>query len=297
VDYFGRNAFLAQSPQLYKQMVLQGDMERVFEVAPVFRAEKSNTYRHLTEFVGLDIEMVIHEHYYEVLDVAEGMFSFIFTNLEKHVDLLDAVNQQYPFTPMVHKVPLEKLKALGVGNIEAGVESTDIYGARVRNEEIRMLRIPFPKAIALLNTTVEEKVSDMEDISTENERKLGALVKERYGVDFYIADRYPLSARPFYTMPCADDPRFSNSYDMFIRGNEIVSGAQRIHDPVMLEERAKALRVDLVPLKDYVDSFRLGAWPHGGFGVGLERVVMLFLGMGNIRYSSLFPRDPTRVTP
>ncbi|RNF24100.1 putative aspartyl-tRNA synthetase [Trypanosoma conorhini] len=297
VDYFGRNAYLAQSPQLYKQMALQGDFGRVFEVAPVFRAENSNTHRHLTEFVGLDVEMRINEHYYEVLDTAEELFSYMFANLATHTAELEAICQQYPFAPLLWQLTPETIKALGVGVIEDGVEPTDVYKARVRNTEMRMLRINYPHCIELLNTVLEEKLSPTDDINTTNEKLLGRLVRERYGVDFFISDRFPSAARPFYTMQCPDDERFTNSYDMFIRGEEISSGAQRIHDSALLLQRAKALNVDLSPISDYVDSFRLGAWPHGGFGVGLERVVMLYLGLHNVRLVSLFPRDPQRVTP
>jgi len=295
--YFGRDAYLAQSPQLYKQMALQGDLERVFEIGPVFRAENANTHRHMTEFIGLDLEMRINEHYYEVLDVAEETFSFMFDSIAKHTAELEAVNDQYPFEPLVYRLTPEKMTELGVGNIEKGIKGTDAYGGLVRNDSVRMLRIPFPKGIALLNSKLETPISDLEDIGTEHEKMLGRLVKERYGVDFYIMDHYPAAARPFYTMPCPEDPRFSNSYDMFIRGEEIVSGAQRIHDPELLLKRASECGVDVSKIKDYIDSFRLGAWPHGGMGVGCERFLFLYLGLKNVRLVSLFPRDPARLTP
>ena len=134
---------------------------------------------------------------------------------------------------------------------------------------------------------------------TESERALGKIMNEKYGTDFYVVDKYPLKVRPFYTMPCPEDPTLSNSYDIFIRGEEVTSGAQRIHDPAMLLEFAakKDPPVDLSPIQSYVDSFKYGAFPHGGGGVGLERVVMLYLGLTNIRKVSCFPRDPTRLTP
>eukprot|EP00802_Teleaulax_amphioxeia_P005851 Tamp_05855.p1 GENE.Tamp_05855~~Tamp_05855.p1 ORF type:complete len:460 (+),score=101.30 Tamp_05855:1378-2757(+) len=297
LDYMGRPGFLAQSPQLYKQMAIQGDLERVFEVGPVFRAENANTHRHLTEFTGLDMEMRLSEHYFEVLDMGEELFSYMFAKLATHKKELEAVNDQYPFSPFVWQIPEDKFAALGVGSIEDKIVSKDEYGAKVRNTTSKMLRLEFPKAIALLNTKIDEKLQDTDDINTENEKLLGRIIKERYGVDFYIVDRFPLCLRPFYTMPCPDDKRFSNSYDIFMRGEEISSGAQRVHIPSMLEERAAALNVPMAQLKDYVDSFRLGAWPHGGFGVGLERVVMLYFGLRNIRYCSMFPRDPQRLTP
>jgi len=135
------------------------------------------------------------------------------------------------------------------------------------------------------------------DLSTEHETTLGRLVKEKFDSDFYMLYRYPLGVRPFYTMPDPHDDRWSNSYDLFMRGEEIVSGAQRVHCPDLLTERAKLHGIDVGTLKSYIDAFRLGSFPHGGAGVGLERVVMLFLGLGNIRRSSMFPRDPKRLSP
>ena len=137
----------------------------------------------------------------------------------------------------------------------------------------------------------------LDDLSTRNERTLGELVKKKYGVDFYILDKFPASARPFYTMPDPKDPRYTNSYDLFVRGEEIVSGSQRIHDPVLLEKRARERGVTIALIQAYIDAFKYGAPPHGGCGVGLERIVMLYLGLGNIRKSSMFPRDPSRTAP
>ncbi|KAL6544221.1 Aspartate--tRNA ligase 2, cytoplasmic [Orobanche gracilis] len=141
------------------------------------------------------------------------------------------------------------------------------------------------------------EIDPLGDLNTESERKLGHLVLEKYGTEFYILHRYPLAVRPFYTMPCHDDPKYSNSFDVFIRGEEIISGAQRVHVPEFLTERAQACGIDLKTISTYIDSFRYGAPPHGGFGVGLERVVMLFCALNNIRKTSLFPRDPQRITP
>lgn len=138
---------------------------------------------------------------------------------------------------------------------------------------------------------------DHEDLSTENEKKLGDIVKEKYDTDFFFMDKYPLSVRPFYTMPCPENPKLSNSYDFFIRGQEILSGAQRIHEPAFIEERAKAWGIDLSTIEEYLNSFRNGVLPHGGGGIGLERVIMLFLGLPNIRKASWFPRDPKRLAP
>ena len=136
-----------------------------------------------------------------------------------------------------------------------------------------------------------------EDLSTPNEKLLGRIVKAKYGTDFFMMDKYPLSVRPFYTMPCPENPKLSNSYDFFIRGQEILSGAQRVHEPDLIIERAESWGIPLSEIEAYVNSFRNGALPHGGGGIGMERVVMLFLNLKNIRKTSWFPRDPKRLSP
>ena len=136
-----------------------------------------------------------------------------------------------------------------------------------------------------------------EDISTPQEKALGKLVREKYNTDFYVMDKYPSSARPFYTMPDPNNKSISNSYDLFIRGEEIVSGAQRIHDVDLLIKRATECGIPIQSIQSYIDAFKHGALPHAGGGIGLERVVMLFLGLKNIRKTSMFPRDPSRLNP
>ncbi len=126
---------------------------------------------------------------------------------------------------------------------------------------------------------------------------LGKIVREKFNTDFFILDRYPSAVRPFYTMPAADNPLYSNSYDAFLRGQEICSGAQRCHDPQMLLERIKAKGLPLGPLRPYLKSFEHGCSPHGGAGIGLDRVVFLYLGLDNVRKASMFPRDPNRCSP
>ncbi|KAG0324988.1 aspartate--tRNA ligase dps1 [Podila horticola] len=265
VKYFDTDAFLAQSPQFYKQMVVCGDFERVFEIGSVFRAENSFTHRHMTEFIGLDLEMAFEEHYHEILDVFDELFVYIFTGLETtYAADLEVVHRQYPF---------EKFEFLP-----------------------KTLRLEYHEAVALLRENGVE-MGDYDDLSTEVERKLGQLVKEKYKTDFFMLDKFPLEVRPFYTMPDPKNPKYSNSYDFFMRGEEILSGAQRIHDPDYLIERAQAHGVDPESIKNYVDAFRMGAPPHGGGGIGLERVLFFYLNLGNIRRASLFPRDPKRLFP
>ncbi|XP_040376327.1 LOW QUALITY PROTEIN: aspartate--tRNA ligase 2, cytoplasmic [Oryza brachyantha] len=265
LDYNGQPACLAQSPQLHKQTAICGGFERVFEVGPVFRAEDSNTHRHLCEFVGLDMEMAIKDHYSEVCDVVDRLFVAMFDHLNKNcAKELEAIHRQYPFKPLKY-LP-------------------------------KTLRIDYDEGIRMLKEAGVH-VEDMGDLKTEAERKLGELVQAKFDTDFYMLCRYPSAVRPFYTMPCSDDPRYSNSFDVFVRGEEIISGAQRVHVPEVLTKQAAARGVDVGSIAAYVESFGYGAPPHGGFGVGLERVVTLFCGLGNIRKASLFPRDPRRLTP
>jgi aspartyl/asparaginyl-tRNA synthetase len=156
--------------------------------------------------------------------------------------------------------------------------------------------LPFKRSNLLTPAAAQSLTADS-DPSTPVEKRLGWLVKQKYGVDFYMLDKYPSAVRPFYTMPDPDNPKLSNSYDFFIRGQEILSGAQRIHDANMLERAVEARGIPKQSLHFYIDAFRDGALPHAGGGIGLERVVMLFLGLANIRWAALFSRDPKRLTP
>eukprot|EP00111_Clytia_hemisphaerica_P008051 TCONS_00023461-protein len=265
VSYFKGSAYLAQSPQLYKQMCIAADFDRVYTIGGVFRAEDSNTHRHLTEFVGLDLEMAFKEHYHEVVQTIGDLFIHIFKGLrDEYQTEIETVNKQFPSEPFKFLEPALVLK--------------------------------FPDAIKMLREAGVE-IADDEDLSTPNEKFLGKLVRAKYDTDFYILDKYPLAVRPFYTMPDPENIMYSNSYDMFMRGEEILSGAQRIHDPEYLTERVKACGVNPEDIKSYIDSFRYGCPPHAGGGIGLERVLMLYLALGNVRKTSMFPRDPKRVTP
>jgi len=265
MNYFKTSAYLAQSPQLYKQMAIASDFDKVFTTGPVFRAEDSNTHRHLTEFVGLDMEMAFKYHYHEVVREIGDTFIHIFKGLrEQYKTEIGIVNEQYP---------REEFKFLEPALI-----------------------LEYPEAIKMLRENGVE-IGDEDDLSTPAEKFLGKLVRAKYDTDFYILDKFPLAVRPFYTMPDANDPKYSNSYDMFMRGEEILSGAQRIHDPDFLTERANHHGINLDEIRAYIDAFKYGCPPHAGGGIGMERVTMLYLGLHNIRMASLFPRDPKRLTP
>ena len=182
------------------------DFERVYEIGPVFRAEDSNTNRHLCEFTGLDMEMVINEHYFEVLDILGDLLHHLFTGLKNEYNTeLDIIKKQYPFEDFICKYPIVKLHF---------------------KDGVKMLR----------EAGVEQE--DLEDLNSFAEKELGRLVKEKYETDFYMLYGYPANARPFYTMLDPEDSNYTNSYDFFMRGEEITSGAQRIHCPKLLAERA-----------------------------------------------------------
>jgi aspartyl-tRNA synthetase len=365
VDYFGKRAYLAQSPQLYKQMMLMGDAMRVFEIGPVFRAENSLTHRHLTEFVGLDGEMVIEQHYTEVLDVLEPVVCAMLTELTtKHLRLIDTLwrqseqqernqlteaesrpvesqqlfgttanssatsreervagdsltggrgGRQHSLRDVCCEVPESVIESLSLTIDAAGAASPslssasgDCYHARVGGVSgCRVLRLAFADAAQLLIDKGGDDVVPvgctlpLTDFTLPQERRLGELIKDRYGVDLYVVDLFPAEARPFYTMPLdpANPDGPTRSYDMYLRGEEICSGAQRIDQVELLEQRLRAKKVDRSTVTDYIDAFRYGAWPHGGFGLGLERIALFFLDLDDIRHVSLFPRDPKRITP
>ncbi|KAF6233599.1 hypothetical protein HO173_008156 [Letharia columbiana] len=274
VKYFEERAFLTQSPQFFKQMAIAGGMKRVFSKGPVFRAENSNTKRHLTEFTGLDFEMTIRHHYHEVLSFGESLMIYIIRGLQ---------TQEYP----------KKLT-----NIikEAGYPEAGTFQLPPGDQAIR---ITFAEAKALLSEAGVEAGEPDSDIDTAQEKALGKIMLEKYKTDFYTVDQYPRSLRPFYTHPSPHDPALTNSYDFFMRGQEIMSGAQRIHIHGELLEsmRMKGVSPEDEGYRHYTEAFKWGCSPHGGGGLGMNRIVQYFLGLNNIREAALFPRDPGRLAP
>ena len=266
VNYFGRTAFLAQSPQLSKQLSISADFGRVFEIGPVFRAEDSNTHRHLTEYTGLDLEMSINSDYHEAMriidDLMKSIFEGVYSRCRKEVDI---VKTRFPHEDLVW------------------LDETPI--------------LTFKQAIDLLNESGwtddhGRQASEFEDLSTRAEIRIGELVKQKYKTDYYIIDKFPSSVRPFYTHLDPEDPRFTNSFDIFLRGQEITTGGQRIHRPEDLVERMKKAGIEPSGMEEYLQGFEYGVLPHAGCGIGLERLLFLMLNLGDIRNASLFPRDP-----
>lgn len=266
LNYFGRPAFLAQSPQLAKQMCISADFQRVYEVGPVFRAENSNTPRHLTEYTGLDVEMVIDKHYHEAMYMIDATLKHMFKNVyQRYRPEIETLKHHFPHDDLVWH--------------DETVVITFAEGAKLLND-------------SGWKDEHGQGQSEYEDLSTRAERELGRLVKEKYKTDYYILDKFPASARPFYTMPDSANPKLTNSFDFMLRGQEILSGGQRIHDYEMLRANIEAAGMDPESLKEYMEGFAYVTPPHAGAGIGLERLVSLFCDLGNLRYASLFHRDP-----
>ncbi|RSL47549.1 hypothetical protein CEP53_009891, partial [Fusarium sp. AF-6] len=256
MPYFDKQAFLAQSPQFYKQYEIAGGRKRVFCIGPVFRAENSNTPRHMTEFTGLDLEMEIEDHYHEVREMLEGVLLYIFRGLkERCAEQIALIRTVYPSEDFLLPEPGKEV------------------------------RLTFAEGQALLRAEGPEEyrnVSDEEDMSTPQEKALGALIKEKYNTDFYVLDKFPEGARPFYALEDPENPKVTNAYDFFMRGQEILSGGQRVHVPETLEARIRKKGIDPTSqgIKEYVDIFRsAGVPPHGGGGIGLDRVVAWYLNL------------------
>ncbi len=258
LPYFGKTAYLAQSPQVYKQMFVSGGLERVYEIAPVFRAEKSHTTRHLTEFTGIDMEMGFIKDEHDVMDVVEDLFKYVLQKIKEDC-----------------KGELELLK------VEVSVP-----------KKIPRLDI---KEIRKLLAEKGKKVPENDDLDAEAEELLGKIVKEKYKEDFVFALNYPWAKRPFYHMKPENNPNGTKSFDFLWKGTEIATGAQREHRYEILKKQAEEKGVELND--DYANIFRFGCPSHGGVGLGLDRMTQKLLNIENVREAILLPRDPERLTP
>jgi nondiscriminating aspartyl-tRNA synthetase len=257
LQYFEKEAFLAQSPQLYKQSLMATGLDRVYEIAWYFRAEEHNTRRHLNESTAVDVEMAFITDEEDIMKVLEHLVHAMWKRASECRDELDVLQK----TITVPKLPF--------------------------------IRVPYDDVI----NKIQQRQSPIQwgaDLSTEDERLLGDIMKES-GIDFYFITKYPLESKPFYTMP--DTEKYSRSFDLECKGVEISSGSQRIHDVVLLKERLKACGLNPNDFDAYLKAFRYGMPPHGGFGFGIERFLMELLDLNNIRECILFPRDRTRLTP
>lgn len=260
LNYFSKKAELGQSPQFYKQMMV-GVFDRVFEVAPVFRAEKHNTTRHLNEYIGLDFEMGYIDSFEDVMAMETGFLKYTMELLnreyKKELDMLGVT------LPLIDRIP----------------------------------QVRFDRAKELVSEKYNRKIRNPFDLEPEEELLIGRYFKEEYDSDFVFVTHYPSKKRPFYAMDDPSDSRFTLSFDLLYKGLEITTGGQRIHDYQMILEKMARRNMDPEDIKDYLMIFKYGMPPHGGLGIGLERLTMRLLDEQNVRETSLFPRDVTRLEP
>ena len=260
LEYFNKKAELGQSPQFYKQTMV-GVYDRVFEAAPVFRAEKHNTTRHLNEYTSLDFEMGYIDSFRDVMDMETGMLQYVMKLLE----------QDYK----------KELDMLAVTLPEVG----------------RIPAVRFDQAKELVSRKYDRKIRNPYDLEPEEELLIGRYFQEEYGSDFVFVTHYPSKKRPFYAMDDPADPRFTLSFDLLFRGLEVTTGGQRIHDYREITAKMEKRGMDPEDIASYLMIFKYGMPPHGGLGIGLERLTMRLLDEQNVREASLFPRDVTRLEP
>lgn len=262
VEYFGSEAYLAQSPQFYKQMAMAAGLDRIFEIGPVFRANPSFTSRHDTEFTSIDMEISWIESYEELMQLEEEWLAFVIKEVH-------------------NKYSEEILREFGV--------------------EVKVPTTPFPRITLTEGRKVLEKmghtIDHKADLDPQGERMLAEYIKKEFGHEFVFVTEYPTAVRAFYHMRPVENPSVTNSFDLLWKGLEITTGAQREHRPDILSTQAEEKGLSLGPLENYINFFRHGCPPHGGFGVGLTRMLMMLLGISNVREVTYLYRGPNRLTP
>ena len=261
INYFEREAYLAQSPQFYKQIMV-GVFERVFEIGTVFRAEPHFTTRHINEYTGLDAEMGFIDSFQDVMamlnKVMQKIFNFINENGQEYLDL---------YSIKLEKVP-DKIPQLKLSEVRDIVDKE--YGY---------------------------KIPETTDIDPEGERLACRYVKEKFGSDWLFVTHYPWKEKPFYTMPSKDNEKETEGYDLLYKGMEIATGSQRIHDYKMLIDNLDKKGMKKDGLDSYLETFKYSMPPHGGWGLGSERIIQLILGLKSVKEATLFPRDVKRLDP
>lgn len=260
LEYFHRPAILQQSPQFYKQMMV-GVFDRVFETAPVFRAEKHNTKRHLNEYTSLDFEMGYIDGFEDIMEMETGFLQYTMELLKtSYAKELELLKIKLPDVTSIPRVRFDEAKQ------------------RVAEKYNRQFRNPF-------------------DLEPEEEVLIGQYFKEEYGSDFVFVTHYPSKKRPFYAMDDPADETYTLSFDLLFRGLEITTGGQRIHDYNKLMEKIAKRGMETEGMESYLSAFKYGMPPHGGLGIGLERLTMQLIGEDNVREATLFPRDLSRLEP
>ena len=331
LDYFGRQAYLAQSPQFYKQMMV-GVYERVYEIGPVFRAEKHDTSRHLNEYTGVDFEMGYIESFEEIMEMEEGMIQAALGHLqEAYGPELRLLQEEY--TPKQEELDFsmprfatgsygrgqssaketpqfaeefqtfaKEGQLLGQEEMRSGKDELNSWGIEVppQRKDLPMGRIPrirFAQAKALVAEHYHRPMTEKEDFEPEEEKLLCQYIREHYGSAFVFVTHYPSSKRPFYAMDNPENPAETLSFDLLFRGLEITTGGQRIHDYKQQLEKLRHKGMDPEEFASYLLMHRHGMPPHGGLGLGLERFTARLLARENVRETCLFPRDIHRLTP
>lgn len=261
INYFDKDAYLAQSPQLYKQ-ILTGVFERVFEIGSVFRAEPHFTTRHVNEYIGLDAEM--------------GM-----------------INGMEDVMAMLNRV----MKEIFSGLAEKGQKYLDLYGVKIDEVPEKIPQVKLADVKKIIAEKYNYKVPEGTDIDPEGERLAGKYAKEEFGSDWLFVTHYPWKDKPFYTMPADKNQNETLGFDLLFKGMELATGSQRIHQYDLLIENMKKKGVSEKGLEFYLDTFKYAMPPHGGWGLGSERIIQQILGLENIKEAILFPRDVKRLRP
>lgn len=260
LDYFGREAYLTQSPQFYKQIMV-GVFERVYEIAPVFRAEKHDTSRHINEYTSVDLEMGFIDSFYELMSLETKMLS----------ETMNFLREYYP-----GEIALLKAEIPEITQIPA---------------------VAFLEAKEMIAKAGKRQIEDFEDFDPEEEKTLSEIIKKQTGCDFVFVTCYKASKRPFYAMNSKQNPEVTESFDLLFRGMEITTGGQRIHDYREQTEKMEARGMDTAAFSSYLMAHKHGLPPHGGLGLGLERLTAKLLNFQNIRRAAMFPRDIARLEP
>jgi aspartyl-tRNA synthetase len=269
VGYFGRPAYLAQSPQFYKQAAIAAGIDRVFEVGPVFRAEPSFTARHATEFTGVDVELAWIDGVEDVMDFEERMLTQVLAEVATAHG--PAIKEHFGVDVVVPEVPFPRISM---------AEALQIAGAGRGDSSHH-----------------SPHDSSRDDLDPAGERAVAAWIRERTGHEFAFVTEYPASVRPFYHLRPAGEPGLTASFDLLWKGLEITTGAQREHRYDVLVAQAAEKGLSLEPMRDYLNCFRYGCPPHGGFGLGLGRLLMTLLGLDSLRDATFLFRGPNRLTP